>query len=132
MSVVDAMAEVQSLDKPERIRNCSHLADHFISLIFEKYGGSDDTRLIFDRSIIYYRIMPSMLITKVTMKKLLSHTKTKDELAKSLVEQSIEYAERNGGRAVVTYGCKCKGTKKKQTRTLSCMHLMQQLMEQQR
>ena len=26
VSVVDAMAEVQSLDKPEWIRNCSHLA----------------------------------------------------------------------------------------------------------
>ena len=49
VSVIDAMAEVQSLDKPEQIRNCSHLADHFVSRIFEKNGDSDEIRLIFDR-----------------------------------------------------------------------------------
>ena len=48
VSVTDAMAEVQSLDKPEQIRNCSHRADHFVSRIFEKYGDSDEIRLIFD------------------------------------------------------------------------------------
>ena len=86
-SVIDAMVEVQSLDKPEQIRNCSHLADRFFSLIFEKYGDSDDTRLIFDRydipsslkqathlkregqqDLINFRIIPSTLITKVTIK----------------------------------------------------------------
>ena len=46
------------------------------------------------------------------MKKLLSHTSTKDELAKYLAEQTIEYAERNGARAVVAYRCECKGTKR--------------------
>ena len=46
------------------------------------------------------------------MKKLLSHTSTKDELAKYLAEQTIEYAEKNGVRAVVAYGCEFKGTKR--------------------
>ena len=46
---IDAMAEVQSLDKPQQIRNCLHLADHFICRIFEKYGDSDEIRLIFDK-----------------------------------------------------------------------------------
>ena len=46
------------------------------------------------------------------MKKLLSHTSTKDELAKYLTEQIIEYAERNGARAVVAYGSECKGSKR--------------------
>ena len=51
------------------------------------------------------------LITKVSMEKLLSHTSAaKDELAKYLAEQTIEYAERNGARAVVAYGCNSKGT----------------------
>ena len=87
VSVIDAMAEVQSLDKPEQIRNCSHLADHFICRIFEKYEDSDEIRLIFDRSdipaslkqatrlkrqgqqdLINFRIIPSTLITKVTIK----------------------------------------------------------------
>ena len=47
--VVLAMAEVQSLDKPEKTRNCSHLADHFTSRIFEKYSDSDELCLSFDR-----------------------------------------------------------------------------------
>ena len=124
VSVIDEMAEVQSLDKPEQIRNCSQLADHLVSRIFEKNGDSDEIRLIFDRydipaslkqatplkrqgqqDLIYYRITQSTLVTKVTMKKLLSCTSTKDELAKYLSEQTIEYAERNGARAVVAYGC---------------------------
>ena len=46
------------------------------------------------------------------MKKLPFHTNTKDALANYLAEQTIEYAERNGARAVVAYGCKCKGTKR--------------------
>ena len=46
VSVTDSMAEVQSLDKSEQIRNCSHRADHFDSRIFEKYGDSDEIRLI--------------------------------------------------------------------------------------
>ena len=82
------------------------------------------------------------LITKVSMEKLLSHTSAKDELAKYLAEQTIEYAERNGARAVVAYGCDSKGTNRdmsylksdqeETTRRSSCMHLTQQLMEQQR
>ena len=33
-------------------------------------------------------------------------------MAKYLTEQIIEYAERNGARAVVAYGSECKGTKR--------------------
>ena len=46
---IDAMAEVQSLDKPEQIHDCLHLANHFIGVIFEKYWDSDEIRLIFAR-----------------------------------------------------------------------------------
>ena len=49
VSVIDAMAEVQSPDNPEQIRNCSHLADHFFCCIFEKCEDSYEIRLIFDR-----------------------------------------------------------------------------------
>jgi hypothetical protein len=41
VSIIDGMAEVQSLDKPEWIKNCSDLSDHFTLRIFEKYQGSD-------------------------------------------------------------------------------------------
>ena len=46
------------------------------------------------------------------MKKLLSHTSIKEELAKYLTEKTVEYAERNGARAVVANGCASKGTKR--------------------
>ena len=121
VSIIDAMVEVQSLDKPEWIKNCSHLADNFTCRIFEKYGYSDEIRLIFDRydlpsslkeatrlkrqgnqDKIYYRITSTTHIAKVTMKKLLSHTKTKKDLAEYLAK-TIELAEGNESWVVVAY-----------------------------
>lgn len=49
VAIVDAMAEVQALEKPDWIKNCSQLANYFTSRIFEKYNGIDQLRLIFDR-----------------------------------------------------------------------------------
>ena len=36
VGLVDAMAIVQSMGQPEWIRNCSQLADHFISCVFQR------------------------------------------------------------------------------------------------
>lgn len=47
--IVDGMAEVQALDKPDWIKSCSHLADHFTATIFNKYLDADELQLIFDR-----------------------------------------------------------------------------------
>ena len=46
VSVVDAMAEVQCLDKPEWVKKCSHLADHFTNRIFQKFGENEELRLV--------------------------------------------------------------------------------------
>lgn len=51
VSIVDGMAEVQSLEKPDWIKTCSDLADHFTATIFEKYQDADEIRLIFDRFV---------------------------------------------------------------------------------
>ena len=129
--IIDAMAEVQSLDKQDWIKSFSQLADHFAWRIFEKYGDNDEIRLIFDRydlpsslkeanrkkrlgnhDPVYYRVTSTTHIAKVPMKKLLSHAKTKSELTEYLAERTIEHAERNGTRAVVVYGCESKGNKK--------------------
>jgi hypothetical protein len=131
VSIVDAMGKVQSLDKPEWIRDCSELAQHFAGRIFERYRDNEEIRLVFDRydipaslkeatrqkrtrqqDLISYRITHSTLITNVTMKKLLSHTSTKNELAKYLAEEIIKFAEQKGVRVVVAYGCYCKGNKR--------------------
>ena len=46
VTLVDAMATVQSMGKPEWIKNCTQLAEHFISCVFQQYN---DVHLIFDR-----------------------------------------------------------------------------------
>ena len=53
VSIVDAMAEVQVLDKPDWIKSSSQLAEHFTMYVFEKYNGCDELRLIFDGLVIY-------------------------------------------------------------------------------
>ncbi|KAK3754688.1 hypothetical protein QZH41_015388, partial [Actinostola sp. cb2023] len=92
VDIVDGMAELQSLNKPEWIKNCQHLANHFTAKMFEKYSESDELRLIFDRydvplslkmatrvrrqggqPPISYHITDSTNISRVPMKKLLSH-----------------------------------------------------------
>lgn len=125
MSIIDGMAEVESLDKPEWIKNCSDLPDHFTRRIFEKYRGSDEIRLIFDRyelpsslkeatrpkrqgnAAMYYHITPSTHIAKVSMKKLLSHVRTKKELTEYFAQRTIEIAQRIGRNVVVSWACEC-------------------------
>ena len=51
VSIVDGMAEVQSLEKPDWIKTCSDLADHFTATLFEKYQDAGEIRLIFDRFV---------------------------------------------------------------------------------
>ncbi|KAL9958706.1 hypothetical protein ACROYT_G035756 [Oculina patagonica] len=134
VSIIDAMAEVtidrfwlssictrstssKSMDKPDWIKSCSNLADHFSCRIFEKYGDGDEIRLIFDRydlpsslkeatrnkrqgnqHTVYYRITPSTHIAKVTMKKLLSHAYTKNKLAEYFAKRLLSMQNKMEGK----------------------------------
>lgn len=49
VNIIDGMADLQSLDKPDWIKNCAQFADHFNNRIDQKYGQSCEMRLIFDR-----------------------------------------------------------------------------------
>jgi len=99
VTILDGIAELQSLDKPDWIKNCSQIADHLNSRIFQKYAHSDELRLVFDRydlmlslkaatreirqgsqDPVYYKITDTTQIARVPMKRLLSHTRTKMEL----------------------------------------------------
>lgn len=51
VSIVDGMVEVQALEKPDWIKTCSDIADHFTATIFDKYRDADEIRLIFDRFV---------------------------------------------------------------------------------
>ena len=111
------------------IKNCSQLADHFNSRIDEKTLQSDEVRLILDRydlplslkaatreirqggqDPVYYKITDSTKIAKVSMKRLLSHTRTKMELTNYLLEKTMQHAEDKGRRFVVAWGRMCAET----------------------
>ena len=42
VAIVDGMAEVQSLHKPEWIRNCAQLAEHFSNRVIQTHTGSNE------------------------------------------------------------------------------------------
>ena len=50
VSIVDAMAEVQTLDKPDWIKSCSQLVKHFTMYVFEKYVGIGSHDTVFVRA----------------------------------------------------------------------------------
>jgi len=53
VALVDAMAEVQALDKrTDWVSNCCQLADHFISCLNDKYNHVNEIRIIFDRYFV--------------------------------------------------------------------------------
>ena len=129
--IIDGMAELQSLNKPDWVKNRGQLGKHFVATVEQKYGRRDEVRVIFDRydvsmslkeatkekrqgqDAVYYRITDSTKISRVPMKKLLSHTKTKMELTTYLADKAITHFSRQGGRRfVVAHGNECKATHK--------------------
>ena len=131
VAIVDGMAEIQSLDKPEWIKTCKHLAEHFNNRLFSKYDENQEIRLIFDRcdvpsslksatrtrrqgleDPVYYRISDSTHIAKVPLKKLLSHTKTKAELTAFLAKKVKERGQVFRRQLVVAWGKECEATHK--------------------
>ena len=51
VALVDGMAEVQSMQKPDWVTQMSHLARHFTNTLFQKYNALkyDEVHLIFNR-----------------------------------------------------------------------------------
>ena len=54
VAIVDAMVDLQSINAPDEVKSCAHLADHFIKRVLQKYSDSDGVRLIFDRYMMYH------------------------------------------------------------------------------
>ena len=127
--IVDGMAEVQPLDKPAVITSCARLAEHFTEKVLQKYFESDELHLVFDRydvpfslksatqvrrqsdqQSVYYRVTDSTHIAKGTMKRLLSHERTKMELTEYLSAKMIQRSECMGKNVIVAWGCNCQGT----------------------
>ena len=127
VALVDGMAEVQSLEKPDYITNCSQMAEHFTNRILQKYNNADEIHLVFDRydiskslksatrdkrqgnqPVISYHITDTTNITKVPMKKLLSHVQTKMKLTGYLAEKMLEKARVENKPMVVAWGAQCQ------------------------
>ena len=53
VSIVDAMEEIQALGKPDWIKSCSQIAEHFTMYVSDKYHDCDELRIIFDRLVIF-------------------------------------------------------------------------------
>lgn len=129
VDIVDGMAEVQSMKKTDDLKYCSDLADHFTARLFDKYSDCDELRLIFyrydvplslkmatrarrqgQRPAIPCRITDSTNISKVTMKKLLAHVKTKMELTSYLARKTLEQGQRSGKGVTVAWSNQCQAS----------------------
>ena len=122
VAIVDAMADLQTLDKPEWIQTCLDLANHFIERHWRKYGEYDEVHLVFDRydigesmkastrerrlggrKAIAYHITDSTSIGKLSMSHLLAHESTKDALTAYFADKVLIHAETNGKCLVVAW-----------------------------
>ena len=131
VDIVDGMVEVQSLSKPNTVKTCADLAQHFTDIVFNKHLDCDELHLVFDRydvplslkvatrvrrqgleQPVSYRISESIHIAKVPMRHLLSHNKTKMELTKYLASKSILRAEQRHINLVVAWSSDCQATQK--------------------
>ena len=129
VAIVNAIAELFSLDKTDDIKDCSQLAENFTSRITQKYKSSDEVCLILHRydlpsflktdtrvkgqagkDQVYYRINNSTNIAKVRMRRLMTHTKTKNELTSYLAETFVDHAGKTKQRVVVALGRTCCAT----------------------
>ena len=83
MVIIDAMAVVQAMGKPPRVRNGRDLASHIIEVIDSK------KRTGTSRAVVY-KITVDAVINKITRKDLLRCSQNKETLAIFLSAQLIE------------------------------------------
>ena len=110
-AVIDTvtMADILSTDKPNWIKTCKYLSAHFIAFIKGKY---DKLYILFDRYDIpkslksatrhvwlgdsypvAYHSTDTTNISNVPLKKLLSHTATKDEITVFLSIELLKFSK---------------------------------------
>ena len=129
VAVIDAMADLQTLDKPECIKTCHDRANHFIGRHWQKYGDYDEVHLVFDRydtgeslkastrerrlggnRAVAYHITDSTSIGKLSMQQLLAHVSTKDALTAYLAEKILQHDATMGKSLVVAWRNKARAT----------------------
>lgn len=120
VAIIDGMTELQSL-KLKQPAVCSDLADQFRNKLFTKYRTFSEVHVVFDTYIdnslkaaerlrrqkgipsVQYKIDRNTNIKTVTLQKLLSHTKRKDELTEFLSKALLAAAAKLNINVVVAY-----------------------------
>lgn len=128
VAIVDGMGELQALDKTIAVKTCEDLADVFTQKIQRKYWQYDELHVVFDtyldKSIknlprgkrlhggvaTQYKICDTTDISKINMKKLLSHTRTKDELTTYLAHKMLSHAKKAAKKCVVSWRTEVSAT----------------------
>ena len=129
VAVVDAMVIVHSLDKPKSVKTCKDLSYHFCSKVKQLFDRYEEVHLVFDRCSVErslktesrfvrlggkqsfaYHIADSTRIENVSMKTMLSHSSTKDELPVHLSLNLIENVKDYNTSYVIAYQNKVVST----------------------
>lgn len=138
--VLDGMAEVQALKKTPTVKTCSDLANEFNRKLENTLSRYDETHLVFDTcrqdslkssmhkkrsgntQSVQYKISDTTYIGNISMKLLLSHTKTKDELTAYLSDKAIQYATERNKCLFVSWRETAKSSMGIVTDELKCNH----------
>ena len=98
VAIVDGIAELHCMGKQVHLYTCQDLAAYFCKWMNGKFCSYDEVHLVFDSYImgslktatrefrqqnsepVEYKIVPTTIISKVTMTNLLAHDKIKDSV----------------------------------------------------
>ena len=128
VAIVDAMAEVQSLQKPAYITNCNQQSDQFSSQILQNYSEADEVHLVFDRYDMHTSLKTDMrerrqeasqrYTTTLQIPPILRksqwqescHIKTKSELTNYLAKKILAKAHAQKKSMIVSWSTQCHAT----------------------
>lgn len=121
VAIVDGMAQLHAITKPASVKTCHDFGLFFSNFIGDKYKTYTEVHLVFDsykdgslKTAIrdhrhrttgrtQYKILPATNINNTSLRKLLSHEKTKDELTKFLADYVIKYGTEHKKNFVVSW-----------------------------
>ena len=122
VAIVDAIVIVHSLDKSKSVKTCKDLSYHICSKVKQLFDRYEEVHLVFDRygaekslktetrsvrlggkQNFAYHIADTNRIENVSMKTLLSHSSTKDELPIHLSLKLIENVKDYNKSYVIAY-----------------------------
>ncbi|KAL5007723.1 hypothetical protein ScPMuIL_016529 [Solemya velum] len=111
-TIIDGMAMVHAMGKPQTIKTCAQWADHFIATLENKSKEYDEIHLVFDRydlptslkettrerrqgtrPVTVYHVEDNTPVGKLSAKQFLTSTVTKDELTVYLASKALHHYE---------------------------------------